>query len=77
MPVPDDQIDRNSDTPDRIPDACPFCGHALGHHQVLPGQIRSWACRCGWWRFMTPDGTVEEQDRETWEKWRRWRQGLP
>lgn len=83
MPVCDDQIDRFPDTtdrkPDGSPDACPFCRHIPVHHQILSNGIRSWACsaRCGWWRFVTPDGVVEEQDRVTWEAACRWRQDLP
>ena len=71
MPVNDDQIDRNPDTPVRESNSCPFCGQAPVHHQTLSNGIRSWACRCGWWRFETPDGVVEEQDRLMWEVWRR------
>ncbi len=61
----------HADHPDRKPDTCPFCAHDSVHHQILPNGIRSWACRCGWFRFETPDGQVEEQGRELWEAWQR------
>jgi hypothetical protein len=71
MPVHDAPTDRFSDTidrkPDGAPDACPFCHRPGIHHQTLPNGIQSHVCRCGWFRFETPDGQVEEQDRETWE----------
>ena len=65
-----DATDWNPDTPERQPDASPFCGHVPVHHQVLPNGIRSWACQCGWWRFITLEGVVEEQDRGMWKAWR-------
>jgi predicted RNA-binding Zn-ribbon protein involved in translation (DUF1610 family) len=52
---------------------CPFCDGREVRHQELRNGIRSWVCRCGWWRFETPDGVVEEQGRELWEAYR---QGL-